>query len=48
MKNIFNISYYGLFRPDVLIGCLIPGIAMKDIIITYMIINLVLRKNLFF
>ena len=45
-QNIYNISYYGLFRPDVLIGCLIPGIAMKDIIITYMIINLVLSVNL--
>ena len=45
-QNIYNISYYGLFRPDILIGCLIPGIAMKDIIITYMIINLVLSVNL--
>ena len=23
-QNIYNISYYGLFRPDILIGCLIP------------------------
>lgn len=45
-QNIYNLSYYGLFRPDVLIGCLLPGVAMKDIIITYMIINLVISVNL--
>lgn len=45
-QNIYNMSYYGLFRPDVLIGCLIPGVAMKDIIITYMIINLVISVDL--
>ena len=39
--NIYNLSYYGLFRPDVLIGCLIPSVAMKDIIIIYMVINLI-------
>ncbi|MFQ6792638.1 MAG: YfhO family protein [Thomasclavelia sp.] len=47
-ENIYNISYYGLFRPDILIGCLIPGIAMKDIIITYMIINLSLSVILIY
>lgn len=47
-QNIYNLSYYGLFRPDVLIGCLIPSIAMKDIVITYMVINLVLSVNLIY
>lgn len=45
-QNIYNLSYYGLFRPDVLIGCLLPSVAMKDIIIIYMIINLVVSVNL--
>ena len=46
--NIYNLSYYGLFRPDVLIGCLIPSVAMKDIIIIYMVINLILSVNLLY
>lgn len=47
-QNIYNISYYGLFRPDVLIGCLIPNIMMKDILVTYMIINICLSVNLMY
>lgn len=46
--NIYNLSYYGLFRPDVLIGCLIPNVAMKDIIIIYMVTNLALGINLLY
>lgn len=47
-QNIYNISYYGLFRIDVLIGCLISNVAMKDIIVTYMIINLILSVTLIY
>ena len=45
-QNIYNLSYYGLFRIDVLISCLLPSVEMKDIIITYMLINIVLSVNL--
>lgn len=45
-QNIYNISYYGLFRVDILVSCLLPSVEMKDIIITYMIFNLVLSVNL--
>ena len=45
-QNIYDLSYYGLFRIDVLISCLLPSVEMKDIIITYMLINIVLSVNL--
>ena len=45
-QNIYNISYYGLLRVDILISCLLPSVEMKDIIITYMIFNLVLSVDL--
>lgn len=47
-QNIYNISYYGLLRVDILISCLLPSVEMKDIIITYMIFNLVLSVNLIY
>lgn len=47
-QNIYNISYYGLFRIDILISCLLPSVEMKDIIITYMIISIVLSVNLIY
>lgn len=47
-QNIYNISYYGLFRIDVLLSCLLPSVAMKDIIIVYVIINLVLSVDLMY
>lgn len=36
--NIFAFSYYGLFRPDVLIGYLLPNVDMSVITIDYMIL----------
>ncbi|NCC54841.1 MAG: hypothetical protein EOM11_05085, partial [Erysipelotrichia bacterium] len=36
--NIYALSYYGLFRPDVLISYLLPMVSMETIIITYMIL----------
>lgn len=45
-QNIYNFSYYGLLRPDILISCLIPFVEMKDVIIAYMIFNLVVSTNL--
>ena len=45
-QNIYNFSYYGLLRPDILISCLIPFVEMKDVIVAYMIFNLVVSTNL--
>lgn len=47
-QNIYNISYYGLFRFDVLIGCLFKNILMKDIVIGYLFFNLIMSVNLMF
>ena len=32
-QNIYNFSYYGLLRPDILLSCLFPFIEIKNIII---------------
>lgn len=47
-QNIYAFSYYGLFRPDLLLSLLLPAVAMKDIIITYMIFNFILSLNLLY
>ena len=47
-QNIYAFSYYGLFRPDILISLLLPTIAMKDIIICYMIFNFIFSLNLLY
>lgn len=36
--NIYAFSYYGLFRPDVLIAYLLPNVDMMTIILDYMIL----------
>lgn len=33
-QNFAQYTYYGLLRPDVLISFFLPGIAMRDIIVT--------------
>ena len=30
-QNIYNFSYYGLLRPDILLSCLFPFIEIKNI-----------------
>lgn len=47
-QNIYNISYYGLFRFDVLIGCLLKNVLMKDIVISYLFLNLIMSVNLMY
>ena len=47
-QNIYNFSYYGLLRPDILLSCLFPFIEIKNIIIIYMIFNLVVSTNLMY
>lgn len=36
-SNGFQFSYYGYLRPDILLGCLLPGIPMLYILIGYMV-----------
>lgn len=34
-SSIYDLAYYGLLRPDLLIACLLPGVGMKYIIACY-------------
>lgn len=45
-SNIYDISYYGFLRPDVLISFLLPEIPMKYIISTYAIFEMIAAINL--
>lgn len=36
-SNGYQFAYYGYFRPDILIGCLLPGIPMKIILPVYVL-----------
>lgn len=47
-SNIYDISYYGFLRPDVLISFFLPQISMKYIISGYMILNMLAAVNLCF
>lgn len=47
-SNIYDISYYGFLRPDVLISFLLPQVSMKYIISGYMILNMLAAVNLCF
>lgn len=44
--NIYAFSYYGLFRPDVLIAYLLPNVDMMTIILDYMILMMSLGSCL--
>lgn len=41
-NNVYNFSYYGYLRPDVLIGCLMPSVPMEKVIIITMISSFLL------
>lgn len=45
-QNVYAFSYYGLFRLDILLSLLFPFIAMKDIIIFYMVICIIASVDL--
>lgn len=47
-SNIYDISYYGFLRPDVLISFFLPQISMKYIISGYMVLNMLAAVNLCF
>lgn len=44
--NIYAFSYYGLFRPDILIAYMLPNVDMASIIISYMILMMSLAACL--
>lgn len=46
--NIYALSYYGLFRPDILISYLLPWIKMETIIVTYILLEFLASINLCF
>lgn len=46
--NAYDLAYYGLLRPDVMISCLLPGISMKYIIAGYAVLGVVVSVNLCF
>ncbi|MCM1157709.1 MAG: YfhO family protein [Bacteroidales bacterium] len=45
-SNIYDFSYYGLLRPDVLFSCLIPDVEMKYIIAGYAVLCVLASVNL--
>ena len=45
-SNIYDISYYGLLRPDVLLSFLFPDISMKYIISSYAVLEMIAAINL--
>ena len=47
-QNFAQYTYYGLLRPDVLISFFLPGIAMRDIIVTASICYMLLSIQLFY
>ena len=47
-SNAYDLAYYGLLRPDVLISCLLPGVPMKYIIASYACLLAAAAVNLCF
>ena len=45
-SSAYDFAYYGLLRPDVLLGCLLPSIGMEYILGAYMLFELLLGGNL--
>ncbi len=47
-SSIYDFAYYGLLRPDVLLGCLFPQVGMEYILAGYSLAGIVLGTNLLF
>ena len=47
-SSIYDFAYYGLLRPDVLLGCLLPQVGMEYILAGYSLAGIVLGTNLLF
>ncbi len=45
-SSAYDFAYYGLLRPDVLLGCLLPGVGMEYILGGYAVFELLLGGNL--
>lgn len=46
--NFYTLSYYGFFRPDILISYLLPHISMETIVQTYSILEIFLGVSLLY
>ncbi|WP_251616936.1 YfhO family protein [Senimuribacter intestinalis] len=44
--NAYDLAYYGLLRPDVLLSCLLPNVEMKEIISVYAAVGAVASVNI--
>lgn len=47
-SNIYDFAYYGYLRPDVLLSCLFPGIAMETVITLYSVAGYLWAVVLFY
>ncbi|MEG2528946.1 MAG: YfhO family protein, partial [Anaerovoracaceae bacterium] len=47
-SNIYDFAYYGLYRIDLLLSCLFPGVGMKYIVAGYAALGVVVSGNLCF
>ena len=45
-SSAYDFAYYGLLRPDVLLGCLLPGVGMEYILGSYAVFEFLLGGNL--
>ncbi len=47
-SSAYDFAYYGLLRPDILLGCLLPGVGMEYILGGYAIFELLLGVTLMY
>lgn len=47
-SSVYDFAYYGLLRPDILLGCLFPQIGMEYLLAGYSLAGIVLGTNLLF
>lgn len=47
-SSVYDFAYYGLLRPDLLLGCLFPEIGMEYFLAGYSLAGIVLGTNLLF
>ena len=46
--NAFDLAYYGMFRPDVMISCLFPDVEIKYFIAGYAVLGVVASVNMMY
>ena len=47
-SSVYDFAYYGLLRPDILLGCLFPQVGMEYFLAGYSLAGIVLGTNLLF